>query len=722
MCSHNSEHKHSHNHEEHEHEHHEHGGHNHEAEHDSCGCHEHEEHEHHHHEHVSCGCAHHHEHEAHEHHHHEHEHHHEHGHEGCCCSHSHCGCSHEGGFSGGQKTIIARCIASAVLLVACIIIRNKVAMPRLAQLLMFAVPYLIIGYDVLLRAAINIFHGEVFDENFLMGIATVGAFALGEYPEGVFVMLFSQIGELFEDYAVDKSRDSIAELMNIRPDSANLEKDGSITVVPPEEVHIGDVIVVRVGEKVPLDGVLIEGETDLDTKALTGESMPRHVALNEAVLSGCINLSGVIKVRVEKEFGESTVTKILNLVENAASKKTKAESFITRFAHWYTPVVVCLAVAVAFIPPLLQLGSWSEWVRRALVFLIVSCPCALVISVPMGFFVGIGSASKRGILIKGSCYIEALSKLGTAVFDKTGTLTKGVFAVTEINAVGSDKDALLRLAAFAESSSIHPVAVSITNAWKEKNPEYEISEGSVQNIKEYAGFGVEALIDGKTVCCGNNAYMEKLGIKIDRHFEGGTLVHVAEDGVYKGTITISDELKEQSVQALQSLKAAGVKKTVMLTGDAESVAKKVAASLGIDEYKAGLLPDDKLDIVEKLITESSGNGVVSFVGDGINDAPVLRRADVGISMGALGSDAAIEASDVVLMDDNPLKVAEAVKISRKTMAVVKQNIWFSLGVKVLVLAAGVLGVAPLWLAVFADVGVLVLAVANSMRAGRFAKA
>lgn len=710
MCSHNPENKHTHNHEVHnpEHEHHEHSCHNHEAGHDSCGCGRHDHHEHedhgHHHEHDSCGCGH-------------HEHHHEHSHEGCCC-HSHCGCSHGGGFSGGQKSIIARCIVSAVLLVACIIIRNKVAMPRLAQLLMFAVPYLIIGYDVLLSAVINIFHGEVFDENFLMGIATVGAFALGEYPEGVFVMLFSQIGELFEDYAVDKSRESIAELMNIRPDSANLEKNGSITVVPPEDVHIGDVIVVRVGEKVPLDGVLIEGESDLDTKALTGESMPRHVALNEAVLSGCINLSGVIKVRVEKEFGESTVTKILNLVENAASKKTKAESFITRFAHWYTPVVVCLAVAVAFIPPLLQLGSWNEWVRRALVFLIVSCPCALVISVPMGFFVGIGSASKRGILIKGSCYIEALSNLSTAVFDKTGTLTKGVFAVTEIDAVDSDKEALLRLAAFAESSSTHPVAVSICTEWKKNNPEYEISEASVQNIKEHAGFGVEALIDGKTVCCGNNAYMEKLGISIDKHFESCTLVHVAEDGVYKGTITISDELKEQSVQALQSLKSAGVKKTVMLTGDAESVAEKVAASLGIDEYKAGLLPIDKLDIVEKLITESSGNGVVSFVGDGINDAPVLRRADVGISMGALGSDAAIEASDVVLMDDNPLKVAEAVKISRKTMAVVKQNIVFSLGVKILVLAAGVIGLAPLWLAVFADVGVLVLAVANSMRAGR----
>ena len=386
-----------------------------------------------------------------------------------------------------------------MLLVACSIINNKINLARVFQIALFAVPYLVIGFDVLWGAIVNIAHGEFFDENFLMSVATIGAFALGEYPEAVFVMLFSQIGELFEDYDVDKSRESIAELMNIRPDTANLEKDGTVVSVSPEEVHPGDVIVVRVGEKVPLDGVLIEGETDLDTKALTGESIPRHAALNETVLSGCINLSGVIKIRVEKEFGESTVTKILNLVENAASKKTKAESFITKFAHWYTPVVVCLAVVVAVIPPLLHLGAWNESVRRALVFLIVSCPCALVISIPMGFFVGIGSASKRGILIKGSCYIEALSNLGTAVFDKTGTLTKGVFAVTDIDAVDSDKDALLRLAAFAESSSLHPVAVSVCTAWKQSSGQYEISEGSVQNIKEHAGFGVEALIDGKTV-------------------------------------------------------------------------------------------------------------------------------------------------------------------------------------------------------------------------------
>ncbi|MBO7420139.1 MAG: cadmium-translocating P-type ATPase [Spirochaetaceae bacterium] len=674
---------------------------------------------------MSCHC-HDHEHKHEEHHHeHEHKHEHSHGHNGCCCGHSHCEEEHEGRFSEEQKSIIIRCAVSAVLLVACSIINNKINLARVFQIALFAVPYLIIGFDVLWGAIVNIAHGEFFDENFLMSVATIGAFALGEYPEAVFVMLFSQIGELFEDYAVDKSRESIAELMNIRPDTANLEKDGTVVSVSPEEVHPGDVIVVRVGEKVPLDGVLIEGETDLDTKALTGESIPRHAALNETVLSGCINLSGVIKIRVEKEFGESTVTKILNLVENAASKKTKAESFITKFAHWYTPVVVCLAVVVAVIPPLLHLGAWNESVRRALVFLIVSCPCALVISIPMGFFVGIGSASKRGILIKGSCYIESLSKLGTAVFDKTGTLTKGVFAVTDIDAVDSDKDALLRLAAFAESSSLHPVAVSVCTAWKQSSGQYEISEGSVQNIKEHAGFGVEALIDGKTVCCGNNAYMEKLGVNVGKQFEGGTLIHVAEDGVYKGTITISDEIKPQSKQTVQSLKDIGVKKIVMLTGDAESVAKKVAGSLEIDEYKAGLLPGDKLDVVDRLIAEKGAetkNNIVSFIGDGINDAPVLRRADVGISMGALGSDAAIEASDVVLMDDNPLKVAEAVKISRKTMSVVKQNIWFSLGVKVLVLALGVAGLTPLWAAVFADVGVLVLAVCNSMRAGRFAKA
>ncbi|MBO6101316.1 MAG: cadmium-translocating P-type ATPase, partial [Spirochaetaceae bacterium] len=552
---------------------------------------------------MSCHC-HDHEHKHEEHHQeHEHKHEHSHGHDGCCCGHSHCEEEHEGRFSEEQKSIIIRCAVSAVLLVACSIINNKINLARVFQIALFAVPYLVIGFDVLWGAIVNIAHGEFFDENFLMSVATIGAFALGEYPEAVFVMLFSQIGELFEDYAVDKSRESIAELMNIRPDTANLEKDGTVVSVSPEEVHPGDVIVVRVGEKVPLDGVLIEGETDLDTKALTGESIPRHAALNETVLSGCINLSGVIKIRVEKEFGESTVTKILNLVENAASKKTKAESFITKFAHWYTPVVVCLAVVVAVIPPLLHLGAWNESVRRALVFLIVSCPCALVISIPMGFFVGIGSASKRGILIKGSCYIESLSKLGTAVFDKTGTLTKGVFAVTDIDAVDSDKDALLRLAAFAESSSLHPVAVSVCTAWKQSSGQYEISEGSVQNIKEHVGFGVEALIDGKTVCCGNNAYMEKLGVNVGKQFEGGTLIHVAEDGVYKGTITISDEIKPQSKQTVQSLKEIGVKKIVMLTGDAESVAKKVAGSLEIDEYKAGLLPGDKLDVVDRLIAE-----------------------------------------------------------------------------------------------------------------------
>ena len=673
---------------------------------------------------MSCHC-HDHEHE-HEHHEHGHNHEHKHGHEGCCCGHTHCEEEHEGRFSDEQKSIIIRCAVSAVLLVACSIINNKIELARVFQIALFAVPYLIIGFDVLWGAAVNIAHGEFFDENFLMSVATIGAFALGEYPEAVFVMLFSQIGELFEDYAVDKSRESIAELMNIRPDTANLEKEGTVVSVLPEEVHPGDVIVVRVGEKVPLDGVLIEGETDLDTKALTGESIPRHVALNETVLSGCINLSGVIKIRVEKEFGESTVTKILDLVENAASKKTKAESFITKFAHWYTPTVVLLAVAVAVLPPLFQLGAWNESVRRALVFLIVSCPCALVISIPMGFFVGIGSASKRGILIKGSCYIESLSKLGTAVFDKTGTLTKGVFAVTDIDAVDSDKDSLLRLAAFAESSSLHPVAVSVCTAWRADNEQYEISESCVQNIKEYAGFGVEALIDGKTVCCGNDAYMQKLGVSVGKQFEGGTLVHVSENDAYKGTITISDEIKPQSKEAVEALKKIGVKKTVMLTGDAESVAKKVAGLLSIDEYRAELLPGDKLDVVDKLISEKDAakgkNNIVSFIGDGINDAPVLRRADVGISMGALGSDAAIEASDVVLMDDNPMKVAEAVKISRKTMSVVKQNIWFSLGVKALVLSLGVAGLTPLWAAVFADVGVLVLAVCNSMRAGRFAKA
>lgn len=667
---------------------------------------------------MSCHC---HDHEhKHEEHHHEHEY--SHGHDGCCCGHSHCEEEHEGRFSEEQKSIIIRCAVSAVLLVACSIINNKINLARFFQIALFSVPYLIIGFDVLWRAVTNIFHGDFFDENFLMSIATIGAFALGEYPEAVFVMLFSQIGELFEDYAVDKSRESIADLMNIRPDTANLEKEGTVVSVSPDEVHPGDVVVIRVGEKVPLDGVLIEGETDLDIKALTGESIPRHVKLNETVLSGCINMSGLIKVRVEKEFSESTVSKILDLVENAASRKTKAENFITRFARWYTPVVVFLALFVALLPPLFHAGSWNESVRRALVFLIVSCPCALVISVPMSFFVGIGAASKRGILIKGSCYIEALSNLGTAVFDKTGTLTKGIFAVTEINAVDSNKEALLRLAALAESSSTHPVAVSVSDAWKKNEEKSDISESNVINIKEYAGLGVEALIDGRKVCCGNGSYMEKLGIETGKSFENGTLVHVSEDGIYKGTISISDELKPQSKQTVENLKKIGIKKTVMLTGDSDSVAKQVADSLAVDEYKAELMPGDKLEIVDRLIGESKSKGnekcnAVSFIGDGINDAPVLRRADIGISMGALGSDAAIEASDVVLMDDNPLKVAEAVKISRKTMNVVKQNIAFSLGVKILVLSAGVIGVAPLWLAVFADVGVLVLAVCNSMRAG-----
>lgn len=696
-CSH-SEHNHEHKHKEsHVHEHDMNG-------HESCSC-LHEKHKHN--EHESCAC-----------HQEEHEHHHEHSHEKCCCGHVHGEGCKNGRFSDEQKLVIARCIISAFMLCACTLVSHFFEMPLLLKLCIFLVPYFIIGYDVLIEVVQNILHGEIFDENFLMGIATIGALCLGEYPEAVFVMLFAQIGELFEDYAVDKSRSSISNLMNMRDDSANLEKDGSISAVPLEEIHIGDVIVVRAGEKIPLDGVIIEGESDFDTKALTGESVPQHIELGGYVLSGCVNLTGVIKIRVEKELKESTVSKILELVENAAEKKTKTESFITRFAHWYTPVVVCMAFLITLVPLLLGIGSPGEWVHRSLVFLIVSCPCALVISVPMGFFAGIGAASKKGILVKGSCYLEALAGLEVAVFDKTGTLTKGSFKVSEIHAVDSDKNALLRLAALAESASNHPVALSVFNAWKETDKGEK--ENDVQNIKEFAGLGVEAVIDGKTVHCGNSFYMEKLGIKVDEK-QDGTLIYVEENGIYKGVIVIADEIKPQSKKALKALKKSGVKKIVMLSGDAHHVVKNVAENLEIEHYKANLLPGEKLEYIEKLFEEIDGNGKnkkgsIAFVGDGINDAPVLNRVDVGVAMGALGSDAAIEAADVVLMDDNPEKMAESVRIARKTISVVNQNIWFALGVKAAVLVFGVLGFAPLWAAVFADVGVLVLAVANSMRA------
>lgn len=641
-----------------------------------------------------------------------------------------CYCHHEKNcchVSENKKNIIIRCVISVILLFIFTAINYLMIIPFFVKISVFAIAYLIIGYDILWQAIKNIFSGKLFDENFLMSIATAGAFALGEYPEAVFVMLFSQVGKLFEDYAVDKSRSSIAELMNIRPDCVNLEKSGNIVTVAPEDVHIGDIIVVRVGEKVPLDGVIIAGETDLDTKALTGESVPKHIGLNESIISGCVNLTGVIKIRVEKEFGESTVSKILNLVENVSAQKAKTENFITRFARIYTPVVVFMAAVLATIPPLFQLGSWNEWIRRSLVFLIVSCPCALVISVPMGFFVGIGSASKKGILVKGSRHIEALSKLKTAIFDKTGTLTKGVFAVTDVYAVDSNKEDVIRLAALAENASTHPVALSICSAWKEINRledslQRSFTKNSVQSvlsIKEYSGLGVEALVDGNQIRCGNDAYMEKLGIKTEKNFIKGTHVHVAENGKYKGTIVIADEIKPQSKKAIQKLKDIGIKKVIMLTGDDEHIAKEVASSLKLDEYKAEMLPHEKLAFVEELINKSAATKgkrkkIVSFIGDGINDAPVLRMADVGISMGALGSDAAIEASDVVLMDDNPLKIAEAVKISRKTISVVKQNIWFSIGVKTLVLILGAIGLTPLWAAVFADVGTLVITVGNSI--------
>ena len=624
-----------------------------------------------------------------------------------------------------QRKMLYRILAAAALLIAVKLLPNLFPVPRWMEIPLYLAPYLIIGWDVLWKAVRNILNGQVFDENFLMALATVGAFATGEYAEAVFVMLFYQTGELFQDYAVGKSRQSIAALMDIRPDTANLElEDGSLEEVDPEDVEVGAVVVVRPGERVPLDGEVLEGASALDTAALTGESAPRDVGAGDAVISGCVNQSGLLRVKVTKPCEESTVSKILDLVENAGEKKAASENFITRFARYYTPCVVIAATALFLLPtialallpasaqPAFLAGTdWTGWLHRALIFLVISCPCALVISVPLSFFGGIGGASKCGILVKGSNYLETLARTETVVFDKTGTLTPGRFTVTALHpAEGVTKDALLEAAALAESWSSHPISVSLRRACGK-----DLDPSRVTDVEEIAGHGVTAKVDGKAVSAGNSRLMEKEGVQWEPCDLPGTIVHVTVEGRYAGHILISDLPKPEAKTLVEGLKAAGVKKTVMLTGDTEAAAKAVARDLGIDEVHAQLLPADKVERVEGLLAKKSPNAALAFVGDGINDAPVLTRADVGIAMGALGSDAAIEAADVVLMDDNPAKIAAAMRISRKTLRIVKQNIWFALGVKGAVLLLGAFGVATMWEAVFADVGVAFLAILNAMR-------
>ena len=610
-----------------------------------------------------------------------------------------------------QKKMVARIAASAVLLVAAVLIPYEGPW----RFVLFLPAYFVIGWDVLWKAARNIAHGQVFDENFLMALATVGAFCTGffgegQYPEAVFVMLFYQVGELFQGYAVGKSRKSIASLMDIRPDYANVERDGQLTQVDPEEVAVGDTITVKAGERVPLDGVVLEGQSMVNTSALTGESVPRQVQPGDDVISGCVNQSGLLRVRVTKPFGESTVQKILDLVENSSSKKAKAENFITKFARYYTPIVVFCALALALVPPLF-VGDWVGWVQKALIFLVVSCPCALVISVPLSFFGGIGGASRQGILVKGGNYLEVLANTEIVVFDKTGTLTKGVFNVTAIHPEECSESGLLEMAALAESYSDHPISRSLKEAWGQ-----ELDASRVGEVEELSGRGVRAQVDGKTVCAGNDKLMEDIGVKWHPCHHVGTTVHVAVEGKYIGHIVISDEVKPDAKEAIAALKAQGVKKTVMLTGDAKAVGESVAKDLGLDEAYTQLLPGDKVDRVEALLSEKSPKGKLAFVGDGINDAPVLSRADIGIAMGALGSDAAIEAADIVLMDDKPSKIAKAMEISQRTLRIVRQNIVFALAVKLLVLALTPFGIANMWEAVFADVGVMVIAILNASRA------
>ncbi len=650
-----------------------------------CDCHEHHHHEH------ECEC--------HEHHHGGHEHHHHHHHE-----------EEEEGHSR-----LIKIIAAAVLLVAAWLIEKNTSWTTWQYLLLYLVPYLVVGWDTLKEAAEALVHGEPLSEDFLMSVATLGALGIGfmpgaetQFPEAVFVMLFFQVGELFEEMAEGRSRKSISHLMDIRPDSANVERDGNLVTVHPEEVAVGEIILIRPGEKVPMDGVVLEGSSSLDTVALTGESVPRSIGPEDEILSGCVNLSGVLRVKTIKAFGESTAAKILDLVENAAENKSRSESFITKFARIYTPIVVALAVLVAVIPGLVT-GEWVTWIYRGLLFLVVSCPCALVISVPLTFFGGLGGASRKGILIKGSNLMDTLSRIKTVVFDKTGTLTEGVFEVTAVHPEVIDQKELLHLAAHVERHSVHPIAMALRNAYPG-----EADNCKVEAVTELAGHGVTAMVNGKKVAVGNSKLMEAEGAAWHPCHHTGTIIHVAIDGVYAGHIVISDRIKEDSAEAIRALKAAGISNTVMLTGDQKDVAASVAGALKLDSFYAQLLPADKVSRVEELLRE----GPLAFVGDGINDAPVLTRADVGIAMGALGSDAAIEAADVVLMDDKPSKVAQAITISRRTIRIAKENIWFAIGIKVLVLVLAALGLASMWMAVFADVGVTVLAVLNAMRALR----
>jgi len=599
-------------------------------------------------------------------------------------------------------------IGAAVLATAVLLSLNN----EWLQIALFIISYIIVGGDVVKRAVKNIFKGQVFDENFLMSIATIGAFFIGEYPEGVAVMLFYQVGELFQSYAVGKSRKSIASLMDIRPDYANVKKGDELVKVDPDEVQIGDIIVIKAGEKIPLDGKVIEGSSMIDTSALTGESVPREVEVGSDILSGCININGVITTEVTKEFGESTVSKILDLVENASSKKSNSEQFITKFARYYTPVVVIIAVFLAIIPPLVIDGAtFSDWIYRALAFLVVSCPCALVISIPLSFFGGIGGASKKGVLVKGSNYLEALAETEIVVFDKTGTLTKGVFNVQEIHPEGVSKEELLELTAHAESYSNHPISLSLKRAYSK-----EIDNGRISDVEEISGHGVIATVDGKKVMAGNIKLMKMMDIP---YFKGeliGTIVHVAVNNKYIGYIVIADEVKEDSAQAIKELKAANIKQTVMLTGDNKSIGSKVAKELGLDKVYAELLPADKVEKLEELFSQKSKKGKLAFVGDGINDAPVLARADIGIAMGGLGSDAAIEAADVVIMTDEPSKIATTMKISKKTLKIAHQNIVFAIGIKIIVLILSAFGITTMWAAIFADVGVTIIAVLNAFRA------
>ena len=611
-----------------------------------------------------------------------------------------------------QKKVLVRIIIAAVL----VIVLQFVPVEGYVRFGLYMIPYLVIGYDILKKAGKGILNRQIFDENFLMAVATIGAIALGDYKEGTAVMLFYQIGELFQSYAVGKSRRNISELMDIRPDYANVEKDGELEQVDPDEIEIGTVIVVQPGEKVPIDGVVVEGTSSLNTSALTGESVPREVGVDDEIISGCINMTGLLKIRTTKQFGESTVSKILELVENASSRKSRSENFISKFAKVYTPAVCYGALALAILPPIVRMvfmglaPEWGDWVYRALTFLVISCPCALVISIPLSFFAGIGGASREGVLVKGSSFLETLSQTKIVVFDKTGTMTKGVFEVNGIHHSPYKDEELLEYAALAESYSTHPISKSLQRAYGKP-----IDKNRVSDVEEIGGHGLTAKVDGKIVAAGNAKLMKKLGIEYHDCSHVGTIVHVAIDGRYAGHILISDVIKEHAAEAIAALKKSGIEKTVMLTGDAKNVAEHVAAQLGIDEVCSELLPGDKVEKVEELLTKKSEKDKLAFVGDGINDAPVLSRADIGIAMGALGSDAAIEAADIVLMDDDPLKISKAIRISRKCLRIVYENIYFAIGIKVICLVLGALGIANMWFAIFADVGVMILAVLNAIR-------